>query len=42
MKIQILGSGCEKCQKPTENAKAAVVRSTGKVLDKNEIAGLIR
>jgi hypothetical protein len=40
MKIQILGSGCEKCQKL--NAKAAVVKSTGKVLDKSEIAGLIR
>ena len=41
MKIQILGSGFAKCQKLVENAKAAVVRSTGKVLDKSEIAGLI-
>jgi small redox-active disulfide protein 2 len=75
MKIQILGSGCAKCQKLAENAKAAVleigidaeiekvtdtdrimdmgvmitpalavdgvVKSTGKVLDPREIAGLI-
>jgi len=44
MKIQILGTGCPKCKKLTENAQAAIEASgveaeIEKVTDINEIMG---